>query len=319
MPSPHRIVFLDRSTVKATFRAPTFEHTWAEHEETLETEVVERAAGATMIITNKVPLSASTLARLPALQLVAVAATGVDIVDLPSCRARGITVSNIRRYAMSAVPEHAMMLMLALRRNLLAYRDDVARGAWAHARTFCLFGKEIGDLAGATLGIIGAGALGQATAALARAFGMQVIVAEHKGATSTRPDRVSFDEALRTSDVISLHAALTTSTRHLISTAELRAMKSSAILINTARGALVDEAALATAIEEGWIAGAGIDVLAEEPPRRGSPLLDKLDRPNLIVTPHVAWASRQAMQTLADQVIDNLEGYVRGAPRNVVP
>jgi glycerate dehydrogenase len=210
------------------------------------------------------------------------------------------------------------MLALALRRNLLSYRNAVASGAWSRAETFCLLGREIGDLAGATFGVIGYGVLGRATAKLAEAFGMRVLISEHKGAHSIREGRVPFSEVLRQSDVISLHAPLTPATRNMISLDELRSMRPNAVLINTARGGLVDEVALKTAILSGWIAGAGFDVLEREPPRDGSILLELVERPEVIVTPHVAWASRRSMQRLADQLIDNLEAFVRGTPQNLV-
>jgi glycerate dehydrogenase len=217
------------------------------------------------------------------------------------------------------VCEHVMMMALALRRNLSAYRSAVTSGAWSRAETFCFLGPEIGDLAGATFGVIGYGALGRATAKLADAFGMRVLISEHKNARKIRDGRTGFEEVLRQADVLSLHAPLTPATRNMISTPELRSMKPHAVLINTARGGLVDELALKTAIHSGWIAGVGIDVLEHEPPREGTTvLLELAERPDVIMTPHVAWASRRAMQRLADQLIDNLEAFVRGTPQNLV-
>jgi glycerate dehydrogenase len=208
-------------------------------------------------------------------------------------------------------------LMLALRRNLIAYRKDVEAGHWNKAKQFCLLDHPIGDLHGAKLGLIGYGRLGRSMAQLAQAVGMEVLVAERKNATQIRDGRVAFEKVLGESDVISLHCPLTDETRNLIGSAELKLMKSDAVLINTARGALIDDYALLDALKNHRIAGAGIDVLRVEPPREGSPLLD-VQLPNLIVTPHNAWASRQAMQQLADQLIDNLEAFVRGEPRNLV-
>jgi glycerate dehydrogenase len=209
------------------------------------------------------------------------------------------------------------MLMLALRRNLIAYRADIQSGRWHEARQFCLLNHSIEDLKGSTLGIIGLGKLGYSMANLGRAIGMNVIVAERRNAAVVRPDRVGFEEVLRLSDVLSLHCPLTPETANLIGATELKQMKRSAILVNTARGGLIDDHALLEGLKNGWIAGAGIDVLRNEPPRDGNPLVD-VDLPNLIVTPHNAWASRQAMQTLADQLIDNLEAFIRGEPRNLV-
>jgi glycerate dehydrogenase len=238
-------------------------------------------------------------------------------VDLDYCCAHGIVVSNIRNYAVHAVPEHAFMLILALRRNLLAYRDDVRQGLWQRSEQFCLMHRPIHDLNGATLGVIGFGALGQAVARLGEVFGMRVLIAERKGAREVRVGRTAFETVLAESDVVSLHTPLTPESRNLIGAAELACMKPTAILINTARGGLVDETALAEALRHGTIAGAGFDVLTEEPPHRGNPLLD-LDLPNFILTPHNAWASAEAQQNMADQLVDNIEAFVRGEPRNRV-
>lgn len=304
------IVFLERNTFNVPFRRPAFEHEWSEFGETPPSEVVERLAPATIAICNKLPLRAETLSQLPKLKLIAVAATGVDNVDLAYCRSQNIAVCNTRGYAVNSLPEHALMLMLALRRNLIAYRTDVTAGRWHEAKQFCLLDHPIGDLRGATLGIVGFGTLGKSMAQLGRAMGMEVLVA-------VRGDRAGFQEVLRRSDVVSLHCPLTEETKNLIGADELAQMKPDAILINTARGGLIDDHALIEALKNGRLAGAGIDVLRNEPPRDGNPLLE-VDLPNLIVTPHNAWASRQAMQTLADQLVDNLEAFVRGAPQNIV-
>jgi glycerate dehydrogenase len=311
------IVFLERNTFNVPFRTPAFAHEWSDFEETAPDQVVERLAHATIAICNKLPLRADALSQLPKLKLIAVAATGVDNVDVPYCRSHNIAVCNTRGYAVHSLPEHALMLMLALRRNLIAYRADVKAGRWHEARQFCLLDHPIGDLKGSTLGIVGLGRLGKSMAQLATAVGMKVIVAERKNAAVPRKGRVAFEATLRRSDVISLHCPLTDETKNLIGADELRQMKPGAILINTARGGLIDDLALLDALQNGRLAGAGIDVLRNEPPRDGNPLLDA-DLPNLIVTPHNAWASRQAMQTLADQLIDNLESFVRGEPRNLV-
>src|SRR6185369_8051627 len=311
------IVFLERNTFNVPFRKPAFAHEWSEFGETAAGEVVERLAPATIAICNKLPLRAETLSQLPQLKLIAVAATGVDNVDLAYCRSHNIAVCNTRGYAVNSLPEHALMLMLALRRNLIAYRDDVKAGRWHEARQFCLLDHPIGDLKGSLLGIVGFGTLGKSMAELGRAIGMNVIVGDRRNAATVRAGRVPFAELLKLSDVISLHCPLTQETKNLIGAAELSQMKRDAILINTARDGLIDDHALLQALREGRIAGAGIDVLRNEPPRDGNALLD-VDLPNLIVTPHYAWASRQAMQTLADQLIDNMEAFIRGEPRNLV-
>ncbi|MEI2677642.1 MAG: D-2-hydroxyacid dehydrogenase [Burkholderiaceae bacterium] len=311
------LVFLDRSTLQATVRRPTFDHTWEEFPASSAEQAVERLRHATIALTNKVPLRAEALARLPKLKLIAVAATGYDVIDVAACRERGIAVCNIRNYAVHTVPEHVFSLILALRRSLLAYRADVERGRWQQADQFCFFDHPIRDLHGSTMGIFGGGTLGQGTAALARAFGMRVLFAAVSPTGQAGAERSPVDQVLAESDVISMHCPLTPATRNLIGAEQLRRMKPSAILINTARGGLVDEEALVTALREGWIAGAGFDVLTTEPPRLGNPLLD-LQLPNFILTPHVAWASGGAMQILADQLIDNVELFVKGTPRHLV-
>lgn len=312
-----KIVFLDRDSLLANVRAPSFEHQWRDYPATQPGEVAERLAGATIAITNKVPVRAADIARLPDLKMIAVAATGTDNVDLAACRERGIVVSNIRNYSVVAVPEHCFALILALRRNLLAYGADVNAGLWQKSSTFCLFNHPIGDLAGSRLGIIGYGALGHKVAQLGRAFGMQVCVATRTPVEDPQVTNLPLEELLRTCDVITLHLPLNDQTRSMIGARELGMMKKTALLINTARGGLVDEAALAQALKDGVIGGAGFDVLSKEPPVPDNPLLS-VNQPNFILTPHVAWASTGAMQTLADMLVDNVEAFVAGKPINVM-
>jgi glycerate dehydrogenase len=312
-----RVVFLDRASLKATVRKPSFADEYVEYDKTAPGEIVPRLAGASVAIVNKVPVRAETLRQLPDLKMIAVAATGYDVVDVDYCRQHGIAVANIRNYAVHTVPEHAFAMILALRRNLLAYRQDVENGVWNKSEQFCFFDHDIGDLHGATLGIIGEGAIGQATAAIARAFGMRVLFADHPPPKMAGVDFTPHEQVLAQSDVITLHCPLVPATRNLIDIHAFRRMKRSALLINTARGGLVDEAALIQALDEGLIAGAGFDVLTVEPPKDGHPLLD-IRRPNFILTPHVAWASDGAMQFLADQLIDNIEHWAAGRPQNLV-
>ncbi len=311
------IVFLDRATLMAELSIPDFDHVWVEHPETPPEEAADRLWRATVAITNKVPITRDVLERCHKLRLVAVAATGVNNVDLEACREKGVAVCNIRGYAEHAVPEHVFMLLLALRRNLLAWRRTLQSGAWQKASGFCLFDHEMHDLHGSTLGIIGHGSVGAGVERLARAFGMEVLLAEHKGADTLRPGYTPFDDVLARADHLSLHVPLTDGTRHLIGLREFGLMKKSAVLINAARGGVVDEAALVTALKTRRIAGAGFDVLAAEPPVEGNPLLD-LDLPNFLLTPHVAWSSREAMQTLADQLMENITAFVKGEARNRV-
>jgi len=312
-----RVVFLDRASLKAQVRKPACATEYVEYQATAPDEIVPRLEGATVAILNKVPMRSGTLERLPQLKLIAVAATGYDVVDVAYCKAHGIAVANIRNYAIHTVPEHAFALILALRRNLLAYRADVEQGVWNKSEQFCFFTHPIGDLHGSTLGIIGEGAIGQGTAAIGRAFGMRVLFADHPPPKAAGVTFTPHEQVLAQADVLSLHCPLTPETRNLIDLAALRKMKRNALLINTARGGLVDEAALIQALEEGLIAGAGFDVLTVEPPRNGHPLLD-VRRHNFILTPHIAWASDGAMQSLADQLIDNIELWHAGTPQHLV-
>lgn len=313
----HKIVFLDRASLKAHVRRPAGAESYTEHQKTAPEEVVQRLAGATVAITNKVPLRAETLAQLPQLKMIAVAATGYDVIDVPYCREHGIAVANIRNYAVHTVPEHAFALILALRRSILAYRADVEAGVWNKSDQFCFFTHPIGDLHGATLGIIGEGAIGQGTAAIARGFGMKVLFADHEPPKAPGVEFTPMAEVLAQSDVLSLHCPLTPSTKNIIGYEQMQQMKRTALLINTSRGGLVDEMALIRALDEGLIAGAGFDVLTTEPPRNGHPLLD-VRRHNFILTPHVAWASDGAMQFLADQLIDNIDRWAEGRPQHLV-
>jgi glycerate dehydrogenase len=310
----HAIVFLDRESVGANVRKPDFPHSYKEYEATwTPEEIIDRLKDATIAIINKVPMRAETLKQLPKLKLIAVAATGTDVVDKAYCKEAGIVVVNIRNYAFNTVPEHVIALMFALRRNLLAYVEDVRAGRWGKVNQFCFFDHPIRDIAGSSMGVVGFGAIGRAVAKRAECLGMKVLPYDIVDV----PGRVDFDTILRESDIITLHMPLTPETKNMIGAAEFKKMKPTAILINTARGGLVDEAALAEALKNGTIAGAGFDVLTKEPPKEGNILLD-LKLPNLIVTPHVAWASQEAMQILADQLIDNIEAFVGGKPQNVV-
>lgn len=315
-----RIVHLECESLIADIRRPSFAHDWIEYPTTAPHELVERLRGATIAIVNKVSLPAAAVDALPELKMIAVAATGTNIVDLDACRWRGIVVSNIRGYAEHTVPEHVFSLLLALSRNLFAWRETVRAGRWQQSDQFCLFDHPIRDLHGATLGVIGSGSLGNGVVRLAEAFGMRVLRAERRAAAVVRPGYTAFAEVLAAADAISLHCPLNDETRGLIGEAELRAMKPTAVLINTARGGIVDEAALIRALREGWIAAAGFDVITAEPPPADHPMVDPalLALPNFLLTPHVAWASRPAMQALADQLIDNIEAFVAGNPRNVV-
>lgn len=315
-----KAVFLDRGTVGPTvdLTRPAAPLDWEVFDQTLPEQVVERLAGAEIAITNKVPLRRSTLEKLPHLRFITVAATGYDILDIEACREREITVSNVRGYAVNTVPEHAMALILALRRALPGYRQDVLAGEWQRSGQFCFFGHPIRDLAGSRIGIIGEGSIGQSVAHLARAFGMEIMFAAHKGVEGLGPLYTPFDQVLETADVITLHAPLTPATRGVLAMPEFRKMKRRPIIINTARGGLVDEADAARALEEGLIGGLGFDVLASEPPEPDNPILRIAHRPDVILTPHTAWASAEAQQTLWSQVIESIDAFCSGTPVRTV-
>ena len=317
---PLQVVFLDRDTIspQTLLRPLSFEHELQVFGRTRREQVAERIAHADIVITNKVPVRKEAIEQASRLKLVAVAATGTDTVDLAACAKQGITVSNIRGYAVHTVPEHTFALIFALRRSIVAYRESVKAGRWYDAQQFCYFDYPIKDLAGSTLGIIGEGALGQSVAAIGRALGMRVLFAGRKGAGKQGSLYTPFEQLLQESDIITLHCPLNDQTRDLIGAPEFAQMKRKPLLINTARGGLVNEPALADAMRSGQLGGAGFDVTAPEPPENNHPLVQLLDLPNFILTPHVAWASDEAMQGLADQLIDNIEAFHRGAPRNVV-
>jgi len=314
------IVFLDRDTLgpHTRLRAPGFPHRLASHGHTAAHEVAERIADADIVIVNKVRLDAAVIAQAPRLRCIAVAATGTDNVDLQACRQRGIVVSNVRNYAVHTVPEHTFALIFALRRSICAYRDSVRAGRWQQSGQFCFFDHPIRDLAGSTLGVIGDGVLGQAVAAMGRALGMRVWMSGFKGRNDQGTLYTPFGQVLAEADVLTLHCPLTSDTRHMIGAAEFAAMGRAPLLINTARGGLVDEAAVGPALNAGQISGAAFDVTASEPPPAQHPLMALVDRPDFILTPHVAWASEQAVQELADQLIDNVEAFSRGLTVNSV-
>ena len=315
--NPLHIVVLDRDTLVNRPFDFDFPHTLSSYGTTEAHETLERIRGADIVITNKVVISAQAFAENPQLKLVAVTATGVNNVDVEAAKQNGTAVCNIRAYGNESVAEHAFMMMITLMRNLPAYQRDVAAGLWENSPFFCHLGAPMRDLNGKTLAIFGRGNIGKTLATYAQAFKMNVVFAEHKNAQSVRDGYVSFDEAIRSADVVSLNCPLTPQTANMIGEAELQQMKPRAILINCGRGGLVDEAALVAALKYGQIGGAGFDVLTQEPPRDDNPLL-KARLPNLIVTPHIAWASQEAANRLFDILLDNINRFVAGNPQNLV-
>lgn len=289
---------------------------WQFHHHTEPDQVDERIAHARIIVTNKVRITREHIQAAPELRLVCVAATGTNNIDLDAASDAGVVVSNARNYATASVVEHVFSLLLTLVRHLDSYRQRVKAGDWSRSPNFCLFDESIEELSGKTLGIVGFGVLGRAVAQLAQAVSMRVQIAQRLHGPPL-PGRIPFDQLIETSDIVSLHCPLSAQTQGLIGEPQLRRMKNTAILINTARGGIVDEQALVRALQQGWIAAAGVDVVTQEPPEASNPLL-QYSSPRLVVTPHVAWASRAARQRLVTEIVDNIQAYLHGSPRNTV-
>ncbi len=283
------------------------------HERTAPEQVLDRIRGFDTVLVNKVVLGREHFEACPDLKTIAVVATGLNNIDLQAAKEHGVTVLNVTNYGRSTVAQHTMALILALATRLPEYNRDARNGTWARSEMFCLMDHPIMELEGKTLGILGYGDLGQGVAERAKAFGMEIVLGCRPGQDAGSVDdypRIPLDELLAQADVLSLHCLLTEETRNLIGERELGLMKPTALLINTSRGGLVDENALANALRQGQIAGAGFDVLTEEPPRNGNPLLAE-DIPNLIVTPHSAWASREARQRIVGITARNLMSVQR--------
>jgi glycerate dehydrogenase len=283
---------------------------------TADKEIIERISDARIALINKVKLTRERLEAARELELIAVAGTGTDGVDLTAAKERGIAVCNVRGYCTASVVQHAWAMILSLTQHLSQYRQLATDGSWVENEKYAVLAHPIRELSGRVLGIVGWGTLGRGVAAVGEAFGMRTLVCNRPGA-APEAGRVSLDELLATADIVSLHCPSTPSTRGLIGARELGLMRPDALLINTARGALVDGAALARALREGRLAGAGIDVLPQEPPTDGDPLLDP-GIPNLILTPHIAWAAREARQRCIDEMGANLADFLRGGRRGRV-
>jgi len=318
--TPNYAVFLDRATVARgdldLTRLQSACARWSFYDYTRPEETATRLTGAQVAVTNKVLLDRAALAAAPDLRLVCLTATGTNNVDLDAARHLGIAVANVTGYATAAVVQHVFALMLAHATRLLDYRAAVAAGAWSTSPQFCLLDFPIFELAGKTLGIVGYGELGRAVARVAQVFGMGVLIAQRPGGPP-QEGRLPLAELLPRVDVLTLHCPLADNTRNLIGAAELARMRPTALLVNTARGGLVDGKALAAALRAGTIGGAALDVLSVEPPPLGHPLLAP-DIPNLILTPHTAWASREARQRVLDEVAENIHAFAAGERRNRV-
>ncbi len=289
---------------------------WRCYDSTSSQECAERIRGAELIVTNKVVLDRQLIADNPDLKLICAAATGTNHIDLQAAAEFGVAVTNVTGYGTATVAQHTFCLILALSTRLLEYQADVRRGDWSRSDLFCLMEHPIREIAGKTLGIVGYGTLGRGVARIAEAFDMQILLAQRPGAPA-QPGRVPLNELLPRVDVLSLHCPLTEATRNLIDRKELAMMRPDALLINTARGGIVNEEALAEALKAGRLGGAGVDVLTQEPPPADHPLLGE-GIPNLIVTPHNAWASREARQRLLQSVSENIRHFLAGGERNRV-
>jgi len=316
-----KAVFLDYASIdtgdldKARLAAAAPHWDW--HDATDPEDILPRIREAQIVVSNKVPLDRETLQQAPELKLICIAATGTDKIDLQSARELGIQVSNVVGYATPAVVQHVFSLLLALTTRLIPYHQDVRTGAWQAQGNFCLLNHPISELAGKTLGIVGYGELGRGVAKVAECFGMNVRVAQRPGSGESQPGRLPLHELLPGVDALSLHIPLAENTRNLIGAAELALIRPGAFLINTARGGIVNEQALADSLRAGHLGGAGMDVLSQEPPPDDNPLLAK-DIPNLILTPHTAWASREARQRLLEEVATNILAFRDGKSRNCV-
>jgi glycerate dehydrogenase len=288
----------------------------ATHEQTDQEQVAARIAGCEVVLLNKCRVTREMMAANPQLELIALTATGVDNVDVAAAREFGVGVANLRDYCTPSVAQHVFAVLLALTHRLADYDQFTKRGDWGRSGQFSVFPFPIRELRGRILAIVGYGALGRGVARVAEAFGMRVVVANRPGGERVA-DRLDLAELLPLADVLSLHCPLTPATRGIIGERELALMKPDSIIINTARGALIDAAALAAALREGRLGGAGIDVLEQEPPVDGNPLLEA-GIPNLIVTPHTAWAAREARQRCLDELAANVRAFLRGERRNRV-
>jgi glycerate dehydrogenase len=291
---------------------------WTIYSHCLPSEVTQRIADADIVLINKAPILAPQIKAATRLKFISIFATGTNIIDLDAARANKIVVSNAVKYGTGSVVQHVWSLILALTTNLDGYRQAAMDGRWEDSEFFCFMDFSVRELQGKILGIVGAGELGCGVAKIAEAFGMEVIYASLPGRVhSHQPNRMPLNSLLSKADIVSLHCPLTETTKNLIGEKELELMPSTSLLINTSRGALIDEPALRQALIEERIAGAALDVLSVEPPVDGNVLLNE-SIPNLIITPHVAWIAQEARQRLIDQVAGNVEAFLQGKPQNQV-
>jgi len=309
------IVFLDRSTFPSTVNISKikFKHNWINYKFTAPNQVVNRIKNANIIVTNKIELNEDNLSVAKKLELIAITATGTNIIDLEYCKARNISVCNLRNYASISVAEHVLTLMLTLSKNIKGLERDINNKIWQKKKVFALLSREINDLNGKTLGIIGRGSIGLKVGKLARAFGMKInyfSVSKYK--------KNEFKKFISSLDYISIHCPLNRNTENLITIKEIKLMKKNLILINTARGGIVNEVDLTKALKQKIIAGAGIDVTTSEPANPSHAYYSILNKSNFIWTPHTAWASQETLQGAINQLIDNINYFYEGKKRNIV-
>lgn len=309
-----KIVFLDSTAVPPhlPIPRPDFAHEWIEYEYTAPEQTVERMKDADIAVTSKVIFSREVMQQLPKLKLIAVTATGTNNIDLIAAKDLGIAVKNVTGYSSVTVPEHVIGFIFAFKHSLMGWHKDQLEGRWGQSKQFCYFDYPITDVRNSTLGIIGKGCIGSEVGRLATALGMKVLYAEHRHATACREGYTPFEEVLKQADVVTLHCPLTETTTNLINQETLSLFKPGAFLINTGRGPLVDETALLEALQCGRLGGAALDVLVKEPPVADHPLIVAAKTmPNLIITPHIAWASDSAVSTLVNKVRSNIEEFVK--------
>ncbi len=318
MAPAHRIVVLDGHTLNPgdlNWEGLAALGTLKVYERTPPAQVVERAADADIVFTNKTPLDAATLLALPRLRFIGVLATGYNVVDVAAARARGVPICNVPDYGTASVAQMVMALLLELAQHVGHHAQSVANGGWSRCPDFCYWDRPLLELDGRTLGIVGFGRIGEAVAHRARAFGMTIRAHTRTPRQFPGVEFVNLDTLFAESDVVSLHCPLTDANRGMVNAARLRQMKPTALFLNTARGPLVDEVALADALNQERIAGAALDVLSVEPPTAGNPLLSAR---HCLITPHIGWATRAARARLMDIAVANLRAFLAGKPQNVV-
>ncbi|BBN82466.1 glycerate dehydrogenase [Pseudoalteromonas sp. A25] len=312
------IVLLDAKTLADTSLSPFQQFgQFTAYDNTPPALVVARCQHADIVITNKVRLDAKELAQLPNLKLICVAATGTNNIDLNAAKAQGVTVTNVAGYSTASVVQHTFTLLGNLLGNVHQYIKDCEQGLWQQSDMFCRLDHPITEIAGKCFVIVGYGTLGKAVAKVASAFGAQVIIAEHQHSKTIRPGRTAFESALQQADIVTIHCPLNDKTKDLFEHSTLALLKPSAVLINTARGGIVNEKALVNALEQGQIAGAAVDVLSNEPAQSNNPLLNYKGN-NLLLTPHIAWASKESIERLVQNLTQNIKSYVQGHTQNIV-